>query len=223
MAFDTSKQRKYCDLQVLDDGQIVEFDTPYILMQKTEGLLHQLVEQTGKSETANLLGIAKNAQERSDNSGKRRSMLLGSQHFLAEAIEEDVEADSSIDNSSAVDDNNEVETKVEVLTPNSGNKDNGADESNELEHEVEGPVNVDDTVVDNENLTKTIEDTEIDTEKDNTEPDNVTETTEDADNVEKEADIDPTNDNNEEDNVDEETELLGKSDKPMEKDGSSKK
>ncbi|XP_053404593.1 ATP-binding cassette sub-family C member 4-like isoform X3 [Mercenaria mercenaria] len=52
-------------LLVLDEGKILEFDAPYLLLQKTGGMLRKLVEQTGKSETVHLVEIAKTAYEKS--------------------------------------------------------------------------------------------------------------------------------------------------------------
>ncbi len=62
-------QRKYsatcskspCCFQVLSDGRIVEFEAPYLLLQKKESYFSQMVEQTGKQEAGRLFGIAREA------------------------------------------------------------------------------------------------------------------------------------------------------------------
>ena len=48
-------------LQVLDAGQIVEFDEPYLLLQNTDGLFRKLVNQTGKQMETKLHFLAKEA------------------------------------------------------------------------------------------------------------------------------------------------------------------
>ena len=45
--------------QVLDSGELLEFDQPHALLQRPEGMLSKLVEQTGKTEAAQLIEIAK--------------------------------------------------------------------------------------------------------------------------------------------------------------------
>ena len=48
-------------LQVLQEGKIVEFDEPYILLQDESSLLFKMIEQTGKEESEHLLTIAQEA------------------------------------------------------------------------------------------------------------------------------------------------------------------
>ena len=48
-------------LQVLDEGKVIEFEPPYILLQRSNSFLYKLVEQTGKAEALHLLEIAKAA------------------------------------------------------------------------------------------------------------------------------------------------------------------
>lgn len=81
----------------MDEGEIVEFDRPYALMQKKGGLLRKLVEQTGKAETANLLDIAKQAQGKLDKSGVLASALASSQHDVTLTIEENTELEVTTD------------------------------------------------------------------------------------------------------------------------------
>lgn len=45
--------------QVLDEGRIIEFDEPYLLLQDGKGLLLSMVEETGSQEAAKLVAIAK--------------------------------------------------------------------------------------------------------------------------------------------------------------------
>ncbi|XP_077583755.1 ATP-binding cassette sub-family C member 4-like [Stigmatopora nigra] len=48
-----------CDrILVLDAGEIQEYDEPYVLLQKHEGLFYQMVQKTGRSEAASLMHIA---------------------------------------------------------------------------------------------------------------------------------------------------------------------
>ncbi|XP_033642849.1 multidrug resistance-associated protein 4-like [Asterias rubens] len=46
-------------IMVLDSGELLEFDQPHALLQRPEGMLSKLVEQTGKTEAAQLIEIAK--------------------------------------------------------------------------------------------------------------------------------------------------------------------
>jgi len=84
--------------QVLDDGEIVDFDVPHKLLQRKSSLLRQLVEQTGKSETANLVEIARRAFENRNNSRmdeESRAADLAeiiraiSEHDVSKAIDEE--------------------------------------------------------------------------------------------------------------------------------------
>ncbi|WAQ93730.1 MRP4-like protein [Mya arenaria] len=52
---------------VLEDGKIEEFDSPYMLLKREDGLLKRLVEQTGRAETARLVEIARTAFETHNN------------------------------------------------------------------------------------------------------------------------------------------------------------
>ncbi|XP_038070620.1 multidrug resistance-associated protein 4-like [Patiria miniata] len=44
---------------VLDAGRLIEFDEPYILLQKEDGIFMNMVQETGKAETAKLLEVAR--------------------------------------------------------------------------------------------------------------------------------------------------------------------
>ena len=46
-------------LQVLDAGRLVEFDEPYILLQKEDSLFTMMVQESGKAEEAKLVEVAK--------------------------------------------------------------------------------------------------------------------------------------------------------------------
>ncbi|XP_029980719.1 multidrug resistance-associated protein 4-like isoform X2 [Sphaeramia orbicularis] len=49
-----------CDrILVLDAGRIQEYDEPYVLLQNKDGLLYQMVQQTGRAEATSLLHTAK--------------------------------------------------------------------------------------------------------------------------------------------------------------------
>lgn len=50
-------------LKVLDEGRLVEFDEPYILLQNKTSLFTQLVEQTNQSTAASLYEVARQAYE----------------------------------------------------------------------------------------------------------------------------------------------------------------
>ncbi|XP_038050161.1 multidrug resistance-associated protein 4-like [Patiria miniata] len=52
---------------VLDAGRLVEFDEPYVLLQKEDGIFNKMVQKTGKAEMANLLQIADDTYHRSAN------------------------------------------------------------------------------------------------------------------------------------------------------------
>ncbi|XP_038050410.1 multidrug resistance-associated protein 4-like [Patiria miniata] len=45
-------------VMVLDAGRLIEFDEPYVLLQKEDGIFSKMVQETGKAETAKLLQIA---------------------------------------------------------------------------------------------------------------------------------------------------------------------
>lgn len=47
--------------QVMDDGKIIDFDEPHLLLEKGEGHFYQMVQQTGKTEAENLIEIAETA------------------------------------------------------------------------------------------------------------------------------------------------------------------
>ena len=53
---------------MLNEGRLVEFDVPYILLQKQAGPLYELVTKTGTAEAYQLLEIAKDAYTRSNDS-----------------------------------------------------------------------------------------------------------------------------------------------------------
>ena len=46
---------------MLDDGKVIEFNAPYLLLQNSDGFLYKLVEQTGKAEALHLMEMAKAA------------------------------------------------------------------------------------------------------------------------------------------------------------------
>ena len=48
-------------LQVLDNGEVVQFDHPYLLLQDKEGLFYQMVQQTGQEHQAVLYQAAAQA------------------------------------------------------------------------------------------------------------------------------------------------------------------
>lgn len=43
---------------VMENGTVVEYDHPYVLLQKESGFLRNLVETTGKNTAKNLVNIA---------------------------------------------------------------------------------------------------------------------------------------------------------------------
>ncbi|XP_053404605.1 ATP-binding cassette sub-family C member 4-like [Mercenaria mercenaria] len=49
---------------VLEDGTVVEFDVPYLLLQNTDSLLLKMVEETGESAAIHLIQVAKASYER---------------------------------------------------------------------------------------------------------------------------------------------------------------
>ena len=53
---------------MLNEGRLVEFDAPYVLLQKQAGPLYELVAKTGTAEAYHLLEIAKDAYIRSNDS-----------------------------------------------------------------------------------------------------------------------------------------------------------
>ena len=51
-------------MQVFDEGRLVEFDVPHLLLQRKSGLLYQLVEQTGNAGAFQLKEAAEDAYTR---------------------------------------------------------------------------------------------------------------------------------------------------------------
>ena len=49
--------------QVLENGDIVEFDTPYCLLQREGSLLTKMVQETGKIESAKLIKMAEESNK----------------------------------------------------------------------------------------------------------------------------------------------------------------
>ena len=45
-------------LQVFDEGSLLEFDVPHLLLQKKSSALYQLVQKAGKTESLHLIQIA---------------------------------------------------------------------------------------------------------------------------------------------------------------------
>ena len=56
-------------IQVLDNGELVEFDEPYTLLQDSNSMLSKLVQQTGKGVATELMEIAE-AHQHSKNTKK---------------------------------------------------------------------------------------------------------------------------------------------------------
>lgn len=54
---------------VMDAGQAVEFEHPYLLLQNESGIFYSLVQQTGKSTAKNLTTVAEVSYYRNDNIG----------------------------------------------------------------------------------------------------------------------------------------------------------
>ena len=48
-------------MQVLDEGKLVEFDEPYLLLQKKDSLFSKMVEHTSKHLATNLYDVARQA------------------------------------------------------------------------------------------------------------------------------------------------------------------
>ena len=51
-------------MQVLEAGRIREFDEPHVLLQNRDGMLYQMVEQTGAAEAASLHHAASQVTDR---------------------------------------------------------------------------------------------------------------------------------------------------------------
>lgn len=104
---------------MLDEGKINEFDAPYQLLQKSEGMLRKLVEQTGKAETMHLLDIAKTAYEKSHQIDSN----------ITEALEDDLRSASVHDVSAVID---------ELEANNEGNSDTLSNQDQSGSHIFEG-------------------------------------------------------------------------------------
>jgi len=58
-----------CDrVMVMDAGELIEFDTPFNLMNKVGGSFKDLVDQTGEASSRKLYAIAKRVHDENDNS-----------------------------------------------------------------------------------------------------------------------------------------------------------
>ena len=51
------------DLQVLSSGKVIEFDTPFNLLQKQQSAFHSMVKRTGPVESKKLRYIAKEMEK----------------------------------------------------------------------------------------------------------------------------------------------------------------
>ena len=94
--------------KVLDEGKVIEFNAPYVLLQKTEGFLRKLVDQTGKAEALHLMEIAKAAYNKEElpvplpdgnvtiveNPSAEKENVAN--HVLGNKKVENVEGDSSV-------------------------------------------------------------------------------------------------------------------------------
>ena len=71
---------------MLEDGEIVEFGEPYILLQNTKAKLHRFVQQINSSERMLLLELAKQASQ------QRRKKHLDPNTFILENMHIDSQA-----------------------------------------------------------------------------------------------------------------------------------
>ncbi|XP_053395066.1 ATP-binding cassette sub-family C member 4-like isoform X2 [Mercenaria mercenaria] len=66
-----------CDrILVLDDGNVVEFDVPFLLLQNTNSLLRKMVEETGEKMTSYLFKAAESAYDRKEPAHVDKNILL---------------------------------------------------------------------------------------------------------------------------------------------------
>ncbi|XP_069104134.1 ATP-binding cassette sub-family C member 4-like isoform X2 [Argopecten irradians] len=122
---------------VLDEGNIVEFNQPYLLLQNEDGYFYRMVQQTGNTEADHLLEVARDCYQAditgiiprlsSVHDDERKSNKLGSNVKLNDSV---FDADTS--NISYADEpNDEEKKKVEVNgeeEPIVGNGDVAVDE-----------------------------------------------------------------------------------------------
>lgn len=91
--------------QVLDAGDIVEFDAPYKLLQMESGFLKKLVEQTGEQESSKLKGQARNARKidsKNESDGKNKK-------------EKEVPKDGELESTVFFDENDDSANETEKL------------------------------------------------------------------------------------------------------------
>ena len=74
---------------MLNEGRLVEFDVPYILLQKQAGPLYELVTKTGTAEACHLLEIAKDAYTRSNDSLSISTKNIASNISSCDPIKDD--------------------------------------------------------------------------------------------------------------------------------------
>ncbi|XP_060072940.1 ATP-binding cassette sub-family C member 4-like isoform X1 [Ylistrum balloti] len=127
---------------VLDEGNIVEFNKPYVLLQDEDGHFYRMVQQTGKNEAEHLLEVAHDCYHADISSiiPTLSSVHDDERKSKENNIDHNVKLDDSVfdtDTSkiSNVDDSDE-ENKEEVQT-------------NHIDRSVEGDAD-DDTVIENE-------------------------------------------------------------------------
>ncbi|XP_052782620.1 ATP-binding cassette sub-family C member 4-like isoform X3 [Mya arenaria] len=123
-------------LLVLDDGKIEEFDAPFMLLKKKDGLLKRLVEQTGRAENANLVEIARIAYETRNNmdlddeskaSNLAEIIRAISEHDVSKVIDEDEERQSKGNGSEHDDDEGGDYGDMDKVTHKDSKEDSDSD------------------------------------------------------------------------------------------------
>ncbi|XP_033761065.1 multidrug resistance-associated protein 4-like isoform X1 [Pecten maximus] len=124
---------------VLDEGNIVEFNQPYLLLQNEDGYFYRMVQQTGKSEADHLLEVARDCYHADISSiiprlssvhdDERKSNKLGSNVKLDDSV---FDADASkISFADESDDENKEEVQmnhVDVSVPENAEDDTVVEE-----------------------------------------------------------------------------------------------
>ena len=175
---------------MLDEGHVAEFDVPYILLQKRDSQLRKLVEQTGKSETAQLLDIAKKAFEKRKSDGKVEvgleeidPVIINQQHSIPDNISEVVEEENGDDDvrteitSKPTKEETSLEQQEEA---NVNDKEPKSDEKDQKDLE-KGPASENDQlspVADNEDGSTSLDKTKQEDVGESDEPTHVSESTE---------------------------------------------
>lgn len=108
---------------MLDDGKVIEFDAPYLLLQKPGGFLYKLVEQTGKAEALHLMEIAKAAYNKEELPAPLPDGNVTIIENSAAEIEDNFGDNTNVNDVNTTDDDKIVQMDQEIVSVDSSGVD----------------------------------------------------------------------------------------------------